>query len=58
MAKFVKIGERIINIDNIGYIRRDDWNAGKPYTVWMIGDTEYLRFTEEDGKRLIEKVTE
>ena len=58
MAKFVKIGEQIINIDNVGYIRRNNWRAEKPYTVWMIGDTEYLYITEEEGKLLIEKVME
>ena len=58
MAKFVKIGEQIINIDNIGYIRRNTWNERKPYDVRMIGDTEYLRITEEEGKLLIEKVME
>lgn len=58
MAKFVKIGKYLINIDYVAYIQKNDWDAKTPYCVWMVGDTEYLYLTEEDGKHLIEKVME
>lgn len=58
MAKFVKIGKYLINIDYVAYIQKNDWDAKTPYCVCMVGDTEYLYITEEEGKLLIEKVME
>ena len=58
MAKFVKIGKYLINIDYVAYIQKIDWDAKTPYCVWMVGNTEFVWLTEEEGKLLIEKVME
>ena len=57
MAKFVKIGKNLINIDYVAYIQKNDWDAKTPYCVWMVGDTELVFLTKEEGELLIEKVT-